>query len=117
MNRNGEEVTEDQIAYIQQYLEKSEPVELYRAFPTGEELVKSIERAEHYLEEQNKQLSPEEKHKIEEEIQHKIGTGKGEEELEKLFKRVEDIEKSYIINFTQRKTKSDKDKQKREKIK
>ena len=113
MNKNGEEATEDQIAYIQQYLEKSEPAELYRAFPTGEELVKSIERAEHYLEEQFKQLSPEQKHKIEEEIQHKTRTGTGED-LEKLFKRVEDLEKSYIINFTQRKSKSDKDKQKTE---
>jgi hypothetical protein len=113
MNKNGEEATEDQIAYIQQYLEKSEPLELYRAFPTGEELVKSIERGKHYLEEQLKQLSPEEKQKIAEEIQQK-GTVT-DEEFENWFKKVEDIEKSYIINFTQRKSKLDRDKQKTEK--
>ena len=113
MNKNGEEATEDQIAYIQQYLEKSEPVELYRAFPTGEELVKSIGRAQHYLEEQLKQLSPEEKQKIKEEFQQK-GTVT-DEEFENWFKKIEDLEKSYIINFTQGKSKSDRDKQKTEK--
>ena len=35
--------------------------------------------------------------------------------FENWFKNIEDLEKSYIINFTQRKSKSDRDKQKTEK--
>lgn len=60
MKKNGEEVTEDQINYIKDYLEKSEPIELYRAIPSREQRKAADKEFTQKVQQRYNSLSPEE---------------------------------------------------------
>jgi uncharacterized alpha-E superfamily protein len=117
MKKLGEELTEDQISYIKEYLEKSEPVELYRVgFPEIEkERMKLEEQDKHKFEEIYKQMSPKQQKKFK--VKFK---GKSDEEIaqelrklgEEYTKRVNEVEKWLLVQYVE----DDlvKDKQKKE---
>lgn len=107
MKRIGEDITEDQIPYIKEYLAKCEPIEVYRvSFPEIEEERKRlIQQDKHKFEEIYKQMSPKEKEKLQDEFPTFKGKSNDEivEELRKLgeryTKRSDEIEKWLLVQY------------------
>jgi hypothetical protein len=113
----GEELTEDQINYIKNYLAKNESVELYKV-EIEKERAQLEDQDKHRFEEKYKQMSPKQQEKFKEKFpQFK---GKSDEEItqelrrlgEGYTKRVNEIEKQLLVQYVEEDLRKDKGKRK-----